>query len=211
MMAYKVRTHKAGDGEYTLEYGKGQKKLMRRLVKYGNAWRFVEAPKALLGKFPLLDNAKQAFETWAGQAYGGDPAETNPLIDSPVSDKGTILEAPAPSRHGPPPPMTGVRPGPPPPVRASAGVNLLGDTDFFGDYDTPDPLDPLNYEKIDGHTHVTEIGALRHVWNWVNNRYVMKGKIIEIPLCFESVRRRLARHEPNNLDYQLPTPITRGR
>jgi hypothetical protein len=202
---YKVRAHRTDEGGYTLEYGKGQKKIVHRLVKHGNAWRFIEAPQALLGKFALLDDAKQAFETWAGNAYGG-PVEDNPLVDSPVSDKGTILEAR--NRFGPPPPMTGRDPDPASQEISPDGL-LTRNTDFQGDYDTPDPFDPENFEKIDGYTHITTLGALRHVWNWVNNRYCMKGKYDEIPTPFESVRRRLARLEPNNLDYQLPSPARR--
>jgi hypothetical protein len=184
-MPYKVRAKRIGDG-YNFEYGKGAKKLAVRIVKAGRNWRFIDAPKALLGQFPLLDNAKQAFETWAGQQYGG-PIEENPLIDTPVSDKGTILEG----KYGPPP--------------VAKTPQLHENTDFMGDYDAVDPLDETNYVKDQtGHVNITAIGALRHVFNWFENRYTE-----DKPEAFESVRLYLSRKFPEDKTYWLPVKRAR--
>ncbi len=177
-MAYKVRARRDGDG-YSMEYGKGQKKIAHRLLKVGNMWRFVDAPKELMGKFALLDAAKQAFETYAGKAYGG-PIEANPLIDSEVSDKGTILET---SEFGPPPTL-------PPAVKPKANL------------DACDPFDPDNWTKIEGLTFITEVGAMREAWSWADSRYTPD----EMPQPFQNLRSVLQRKYPDDMAYRLPVP-----
>jgi hypothetical protein len=193
-MTYKVRANRDGEGCYTLSYGKGGKKITRRCMKAGRGWKVIDAPKALLGTFGTLDQVKQGFEAWAGKEYGG-PIEDNPLIDSPVSDEGTILDERL-NKYGAPPPSTkSITTNPP---REEGNDAIIDLTEFGEDPNCPDPFDPDNYTHDDnGRTILTEVGALRYVFQWGHGRFGTN-----LPRAVDMVRRVLERRFPQDAAYR---------
>ena len=94
-MNNQVQATRTENGRYTFTF---DNITIRVHSRGGRGWSFVNAPPALLGVFPSLDAAKQAFARLMDKKVIND----NPLVDDDVDrEKGTILD-PA-NRFGPPP------------------------------------------------------------------------------------------------------------
>jgi hypothetical protein len=191
---YKVRARKIEAGIYELSYGRGQKKIIAKLMKDDKTGWSLDPAIDSENVFFSKKTAQESWGVWAEKEYTGETQRQRSVARS----------AP------PPPPFKRTAPDLPPtfkrtdlaPPEHQPSKRWSTESDNDVDENNPylaDFLNPEFYERTGEHQHITELGALEEVFAWMQTNVPFDQHI-----CYPwvNVRRALIRRFPNEKRYR---------